>query len=58
MKRAIFLTNSSHVVCNVYTAYACEYIDEITKDTLVEKCNRVCGMLNKMMDNADQWCKH
>lgn len=40
------------------TAHACEFISETIHKDLAEKCNTVCCMLNKMSDNADQWCRH
>lgn len=40
------------------SAHACEYLTEDIKNDLVEKCRHIGGMLNKMMDNADSWCKH
>lgn len=40
------------------TAYACEFINETIKKDLIEKCNKVCGMLNKMSDSAEHWCRH
>ena len=42
----------------IETAYACKYISEETKDGVVLKCRHVGGMLNKMMDNSDSWCKN
>jgi len=42
----------------VETAYACKYINEETKVDVVSKCRHVGGMLNKMMDNSDSWCKN
>jgi len=42
----------------LHTAYSCEFISEAIHKDLIEKCNKVCGMLNKMSDNADQWCGH
>jgi len=40
------------------SSYECDYVTEQEKDELVGKCRRIGGMLNKMMDNADSWCKH
>jgi len=40
------------------SALDCKYIDESTKDELVSEYKHVSGMLNKMMDNPDSWCRH
>jgi four helix bundle protein len=40
------------------TAFACEYINEEAKDEIVSKCRHIGGMLNKMMDNPESWCRH
>ena len=40
------------------TAFECEYITEEAKNELVGQCRHISGMLNKMMDNPDSWCKH
>lgn len=40
------------------SASDCEYISQATKDELVGEYKHVSGMLNKMMDNADSWCRH
>ena len=42
----------------VETAFECEYIDETVKNEVISKCRYIGGMLNKMMDNSDSWCKH
>ena len=40
------------------TAFKCEYIAEEVRDDLVSMCQHINGMLNKMMDNPDSWCRH
>jgi four helix bundle protein len=40
------------------TSEACEYISRGTCDELTAEYKHVSGMLNKMMHNADSWCKH
>jgi len=42
----------------VLSAQDCQYIDAATSDNLKKEYRHVCGMLNKMMDNADSWCRH
>jgi len=42
----------------VLSALDCEYISPETKEELVWEYKHISGMLNKMMDNADSWCKH
>lgn len=42
----------------VLSALDCKYISEETKEELFGEYKHVSGMLNKMMDNADSWCKH
>jgi four helix bundle protein len=39
------------------TAFECKYIAEEVRDKLVSTCQHISGMLNKMMDNPDSWCK-
>ena len=39
------------------SAFACEYIEEQARADLVDKCRHIGGMLNKMMSNAESWCK-
>ena len=41
----------------IETAFACEYVDLVTKDDIVSKYRHVSGMLNKMMANSEDWCK-
>ena len=40
------------------SSYECGYVTEEEKDELVGKCRHIGGMLNKMMESADSWCKH
>lgn len=40
------------------TAYDCRYIENEVRDELTSEYRHVSGILNKMMDNADSWCKH
>ena len=40
------------------SALDCKYIDASTKVELVSEYKHVSGMLNKMMDNSDSWCRH
>ncbi|MGE4488554.1 MAG: four helix bundle protein [Kiritimatiellales bacterium] len=40
------------------TSLACEYITGEKSRKLIDQCRHVGGMLNKMMDNADSWCKN
>jgi len=40
------------------TAFACEYVAEDVKDAILSKCNYIGGMLNKMMGDAESWCKN
>ena len=40
------------------SAMDCEYISEETKEELSGEYKHVSGMLNKMMDDAESWCKH
>lgn len=40
------------------SAYECEYINKEQRDSLKAEYRHVSGMLNKMMDNADSWCRH
>ena len=40
------------------TAFECGYIVEEVRDDLVSRCQHIRGMLNKMMDNPESWCKH
>ena len=42
----------------VISALDCEYITEETKGNFVAEYKHVSGMLNKIMDNADSWCKN
>lgn len=42
----------------IKSAFACEYISVIDKDELISKCRHIGGMLNKMMDSPESWCKH
>ena len=42
----------------VDTAFACNYIAEEINDDLVKNYRYVAGMLNKMMDNPESWCKN
>ncbi|MFO7938038.1 MAG: four helix bundle protein [Kiritimatiellia bacterium] len=39
------------------TACDCEYIQSQKRDELIGEYRHVSGILNKMMDNADSWCK-
>ncbi len=41
----------------IETSFSCAYVSEDLKDQIVSKCRHIGGMLNKMMDNADSWCK-
>lgn len=40
------------------SALACEYIEEQVADDLIGNCRHIGGMLNKMMDSSESWCKH
>ena len=40
------------------TAFECGYIRQEQKEALDLQCQHISGMLNKMMDNPDSWCKH
>jgi four helix bundle protein len=40
------------------TSLACEYITGEESRKLIDQCRHIGGMLNKMMDNADSWCKN
>ena len=40
------------------TAFSCTYISEEIRNNLVSRCEHVSGMLNKMMDNYESWCKN
>lgn len=42
----------------IKSAYACDYISEADKECLISKCRHIGGMLNKMMDHPESWCKH
>jgi len=42
----------------ILSAYDCEYIDATQRDELKLEYRHVSGMLNKMMDNPNSWCKH
>jgi four helix bundle protein len=42
----------------ILSALDCEYITPTVKDELIGEYKHVSGMLNKMMDNPDSWCKH
>ncbi len=42
----------------IETAFECEYITDEIRNELVFQCEHICGMLNKMMDSPDSWCKH
>lgn len=41
----------------ILSAHDCGYIDTQIQDELKDDYRHVCGMLNKMMDNADLWCR-
>ena len=40
------------------TSLACEYISKDEHEALASEYEHVSGMLNKMMADADSWCKH
>jgi len=40
------------------SALDCKYIEQAIKEELVGEYRHVSGMLNKMMDNSDSWCRH
>ncbi|MBL7016175.1 MAG: four helix bundle protein [Kiritimatiellales bacterium] len=40
------------------SALDCKYIEQTLKEELVGEYKHVSGMLNKMMDNPDSWCRH
>jgi four helix bundle protein len=40
------------------TAFECKYIQQDLRDELVSTCQHISGMLNKMMDNPESWCRH
>jgi len=42
----------------ILSAYECEYIDIAVRDEMQMEYRHVSGMLNKMMDNAESWCKN
>lgn len=42
----------------VLSALDCEYIDKKQHDELVSEYRHVSGMLNKMMDHPESWCRH
>jgi len=42
----------------IETACACKYITTEIRDEISSKCRHVGGMLNKMMDNSNLWCKN
>lgn len=40
------------------SAHACGYIQMDRKEELISQCKHIGGMLTKMMDDAESWCKH
>ena len=40
------------------SAKDCEYISQEIKKELIAEYKHIGGMLNKMMNNSDSWCKH
>jgi four helix bundle protein len=42
----------------IETAFACEYIAENIRAELISQCRHIGGMLNKMMNDSDSWCKN
>jgi four helix bundle protein len=42
----------------ILSAFDCGYIDEAVREDLKKDYRHVSGMLNKMMDNAESWCRH
>lgn len=42
----------------ILSAHDCEYIDEKTKTEFIQDYRHVGGMLNKMMDAPNSWCRH
>jgi len=42
----------------ILSALDCEYITPVVKEEFVGEYKHVSGMLNKMMDNSDSWCRH
>jgi four helix bundle protein len=42
----------------VETAFTCEYMTEDVRAELISQCRHVGGMLNKMMNDSDSWCKN
>jgi four helix bundle protein len=49
---------SEETIHGVLSAHDCEYIDPALRDELKMGYRHVSGMLNKMMDNAEPWCRH
>ena len=41
----------------ILSAHDCEYIDAVSRDDFKKEYRHVSGMLNKMMDSPDSWCK-
>jgi len=39
------------------TALACQYITQETHDELISQCRQIGAMLNKMIHNAESWCR-
>ncbi len=39
------------------TALACHYISQQDHDTMRSQCYKIGAMLNKMIHNAEAWCK-
>ena len=42
----------------ILSAHDCGCIDAALRDELKMEYRHVSGMLNKMMDNANSWCRH
>jgi len=42
----------------LFSALDCKYLEQAVKEELVGEYRHVSGMLNKMMDNPDSWCRH
>jgi len=51
-------SESEETIHWILSAFDCEYIQSNTRDDFVSEYRHVGGMLNKMMDSPDSWCKH
>jgi four helix bundle protein len=51
-------SESEETIHWVLSAFDCKYIEENIHDELVGEYRHVSGMLNKMMDHPESWCRH